>query len=316
MKFDLFLISLIVAIILASVAPVEGGLAHIFEIIALGMIIFMFFAHGVKLSRQSVLSALKNWRLHIVILSITFALYPAIGFALGSSLGGVLSPGLAMGVVYLTLVPSTVQSSIAFTAASKGEVASSVASAAASNCLGVVITPILAALLLGDVNLGGAGSGGGAIVSVFGLILVPFIAGHLLRPWLGDLADRYKKIIAFNDKAAIVVIVFSSFSAAMLDRLWEHTELFSLLIILVLCTTLFLAMVLIILSLTRAMGFPVDQRRAALFCASQKSLAAGAPMAKILIAGGIVGEVLIPLLMFHQMQIFLSAAIASRLAKS
>lgn len=319
MKLDPFLLSLIGAIGLASIAPVDGQAAQLIGTLSFCMIVFMFFAHGLRLSREAVLSAIKNWRLHVMILSITFVLYPILGVGAQALFGGALSPGLSLGIVYLTLVPSTVQSSIAFTAAAKGDVASAVASAAASNSLGVIITPLLASLLLHEVGATGAGVGSGlgaSLYGVIGLILAPFITGHLLRPWFASWGERYGRFIAFNDKAAIVVIVYAGFSAAILDRFWERVEPLSLMVMVVICALLLAIVLGIVLGLSRAAGLKQGQVRAALFCASQKSLAAGAPMAKILIAGPIVGEVLIPLLVFHQMQLFLAAALAGRLAKS
>jgi sodium/bile acid cotransporter 7 len=65
----------------------------------------------------------------------------------------------------------------------------------------------------------------------------------------------------------------------------------------------------------RRLGFNREDRIAIVFCGSKKSLASGVPMAKVLFAGGALGAVVLPLMLFHQLQLMVCAVLAQKYAK-
>ncbi|MGZ8350219.1 MAG: bile acid:sodium symporter, partial [Allosphingosinicella sp.] len=145
---DRFILWLLAAVALAVALPVAGRAAAAVDGLTLAAIFALFFLHGVRLPREALLSGITDWRLHLAILALTFAVFPLAGLALSQALPGLLAPELWTGVLFLCALPSTVQSSIAYTSLARGNVAGAVAAAAFSNLLGVFLTPLLVALML------------------------------------------------------------------------------------------------------------------------------------------------------------------------
>jgi sodium/bile acid cotransporter 7 len=67
--------------------------------------------------------------------------------------------------------------------------------------------------------------------------------------------------------------------------------------------------------LSRVLGFSREDEIAIVFCGSKKTLASGVPMAQILFAGQAVGLLVLPLMIFHQLQLMVCASIARRYAR-
>jgi sodium/bile acid cotransporter 7 len=207
-----------------------------------------------------------------------------------------------------------VQSSIGFTAMAKGNVAAAVCSASASTLLGIFITP----LLVGTLVVGGAVQGRDGMDTVLPIIyqlLLPFIAGQLLRPVIGKWIDGHKNLLRFVDQGSILLVVYTAFSEAVTEGLWHKVPPWSLAAVLVLCCLL-LAMALAATAwLGRRLGFSREDEITIVFCGSKKSLASGVPMAKVLFASGSLGMVILPLMLFHQIQLMVCAVLAQRFAR-
>jgi sodium/bile acid cotransporter 7 len=232
--FEPFILMLLGTVVLASLLPARGEMATIVGYAADIGIVLLFFLHGAKLSREAILSGLRNWKLHLAVLAVTFVAFPLFGLGL-SALPFVNGP-LAAGLLFLTLLPSTVQSSIAFTAIARGNVAAAVCSASFSNLLGILVTPALVALLMET-----SGSGGISIDSVEAIVLqllVPFVAGHLLRPWIGTWVTRQKAMLTVVDRGSILLVVYSAFGAAVVEGLWTKLSIGDLILIGLLCAAL------------------------------------------------------------------------------
>ncbi len=308
--FEPFILMLLGTIVLASLLPARGGWATAVSYAADNAIVLLFFLHGAKLSREAIVTGLRNWRLHLAVLAVTFVAFPLIGLGVGA-LPFVTGP-LAAGLLFLTLLPSTMQSSIAFTAIARGNVAAAVCSASFSNLLGIVVTPALVALLMTS-----SGSGAISIEGVEAIVLqllVPFVAGHLLRPWIGGWVARQKAMLSVVDRGSILLVVYSAFGAAVVEGLWQRLSIGDLVLIGMLCC----AMLAVVLGLTvvvaRAMKLPRADAIVLLFCGSKKSLASGVPMAGVLFPAAQVGVILLPLMLFHQIQLIACAVIARRFA--
>ncbi|HEX7782414.1 MAG TPA: bile acid:sodium symporter family protein [Sphingobium sp.] len=303
--FDPYILALLGTVALASILPARGIWVGIFDIAANAGIVLLFFLHGAKLSREAILAGAGAWRLHLAVLCATFILFPALG--LGVSLIPGLPAVVATGMLFLTLLPSTVQSSIAFTAMARGNVAAAVCSASFSNLLGIFATPLLAALLLDN---GGASISLSSVEKIMLQLLLPFVVGHLMRPLLSGFLARYKSLIGYVDRGSILLIVYTAFGAAVVEGLWRQMPLATILLIAVL-SILLLAVVLAITRFAgRLLGLSREDSIVLLFCGSKKSLAAGVPMAGVLFPAAIVGQVILPLMLFHQIQLIACALIA------
>ena len=306
---DTFLLILIATVITASLLPVRGATAETVSTIATAAVMLLFFLHGARLPRENLVAALGHWRLHLIILATTFVVFPLLGLTLASLMPGLLPGALWTGVLYLCALPSTVQSSIAFTSMARGNVAGTVASAAASNLIGIALTPAIMGLLThahgGDVSFSG-------VWKIVVQLLLPFATGHLLRPWIGTWVTRRKTFLSYIDRSTIVLAVYSAFSAAVVAGIWHQVALSQLAILVVLSAFLLTAILLLTRYAARAMDFPVEDEISIVFCGSKKSLVSGVPMARVLFSAADVGAIVLPVMIFHQMQLMVCAWLARR----
>lgn len=308
---DPFLVYLIVVVGAASLLPARGVAATWTEAIADLAIALLFFLHGAKLSRAAIVQSAGNWRLHLLVLASTYMLFPAIGFALVMAMKGWGNALLLSGILYLTLLPSTVQSSIAFTAMARGNVAAAVCSASLSNLVGIFMTPLLVSLLMqmGDDS---AVSLRHSIRSIVLQLLLPFLGGHLLRPVIGGFIDRNKVILMPVDRGSILLVVYSAFSAAVVNGIWSLVGWTDLVMLLALSAVILALVMGVNMGVARLAGLPREDAIVLLFCGSKKSLVSGVPMAGALFPPAQVGLVVLPLMIFHQLQLFVCAALAGR----
>ncbi|MGK8889332.1 bile acid:sodium symporter family protein [Burkholderia gladioli] len=308
---DNFTLALVGTVVLASLLPARGEFAvgaNWATDIAIGL---LFFLHGAKLSREAVIAGATHWRLHIVVLLSTFALFPLLGLALKPLLTPLVTPALYTGVLFLCTLPSTVQSSIAFTSIAKGNVPAAVCAASASSLLGIFITPALVGVMLSASASSGA-SGWSTVGSIVMQLLVPFLAGQLLRPLIGKWIERNRGVLKFVDQGSILLVVYVAFSEAVNQGLWHQIPPLALGGLLVVCVVL-LALALGVTALVgKRLGFNRADCITIIFCGSKKSLASGIPMAKVIFAAHAVGAIVLPLMLFHQIQLMVCAALAQR----
>jgi sodium/bile acid cotransporter 7 len=309
-RIDRYSLLLLLTVVVATLLPCRGAVAEGFAVATAAAIALLFFLHGAKLSRSAILSGLTNWRLHLFVLAATFVLFPLLGLGLRAASSLALVPGLAAGLLFLTLLPSTVQSSIAFTSIARGNVPAAVCSASASNLIGIGLTPLLVAMLMGS-----AGTISGEQVWTIVLqLLVPFVAGHLSRPLTGAFVERRRALLSLVDRGSILLVVYTAFSAAVVEGLWTQLPAWQLVVVGLLCALLLAVVMLLIALLSRRLGFDEPDRIAILFCGSKKSLASGVPMAGVLFPAAQVGAIILPVMIFHQLQLLVCAALAQRYA--
>jgi len=218
-----------------------------------------------------------------------------------------------MGMLYLCALPATVQSAIAFTSLARGNVPAAICSAAASSLFGIFLTPLLVTLLL-DVH-GSGGSTLDAILKISVQLLLPFIAGQIARRWIGAWVGRNKAWLKFVDQGSILLVVYSAFSEAVNEGIWHQIPLWDLAGLVVVCGVILALVLLASTVLGKAFGFDQEDRITILFCGSKKSLATGVPMAQVLFAGSTIGVLILPLMLFHQIQLMVCAVLAQRYAK-
>jgi len=307
--FDPFLALLVSTVVLASLLPARGHAADIVSVAATAAIVLLFFLHGARLGRESLVSALTDLRLHATILSITFVLFPLLGLALVRALRGILPANLATGVLFLCALPSTVQSSIAFTSIARGNVAGTVTSAATSNLVGIALTPLIIGLLT---QVSGGGVSLSDVWKIVLQLLVPFAAGHLLRTWIGGWVGRNRRLLAYTDRSTIILSVYSAFSAAVVEGIWHQVPPPALALLLVVCALLLTLVLLLSQLIARRLGFSKEDEISIVFCGSKKSLVSGVPMARVLFPASAVGAVVLPVMIFHQIQLMVCAWLARR----
>jgi sodium/bile acid cotransporter 7 len=310
---DNFTLAMIATVVAASLFPCHGQGAVIFNGITHVGVSLLFFLHGAKLSREAVIAGVTHWRLHLLVLLCTFALFPLLGLLLKPVLTPLVTPDLYLGILFLCMLPSTVQSSIAFTAAARGNVPAAICSASASNLFGIFITPVLVGLLTSAQMSGGSPLESAGQIAL--QLLLPFIAGQVARRWIGAWVEKHKPLTRMVDQGSILLVVYTAFSEAVGQGLW-HQVSWGTLAGLMLINVLLLGLVMgISAQAARRLGFNREDRIAIVFCGSKKSLASGVPMAKVLFAGGALGAVVLPLMLFHQLQLMVCAVLAQRYAR-
>lgn len=312
LRIDPYILAILATVVFASLVPARGQAADTVALATKIGVALVFFLHGAKLSPQAVVAGIAHWRLHLVVLLTTFALFPVAGLLFSNLPGWIVPAALAPGVIYLACLPSTIQSAVGFTAVARGNVAAAVCGASASNLLGVAITPLLVGLLL---SAQGGGLSWGALEAILLQLLVPFLAGQLMRRWIGGFIQRYSRQASLVDRGSILLVVYNAFSGAVAVGIWSQVSMGDLIRLSLICLVLLAGSVAWTVWISRRLNFPVEDEATILFGGSNKSLAAGAPMAAVLFPAAAVGFILLPIMLYHQFQLMACAAIAGHYAK-
>jgi sodium/bile acid cotransporter 7 len=287
---------------LAALFPARGGFADVMSVAAKVVIAVLFWLYGARLSPQQAWQGVKRWQLHLLVLATTFVVFPILGLAARGLVPWLLNLDLYNGLLFLCLVPSTVQSSIAFTSIARGNVSAALVSASLSNIVGIALTPLLVVLLMN--TSGGTRLDATAIRDVVLQLLLPFVLGQLMRPWIADWILRHAVVTKVVDRGSILLVVYTAFSMGMVEHIWRSVNAWQLITVAVVNTAL-LGAVLV----DRGDGIVL------LFCGSKKSLASGLPMALVFFPAATVGVIMLPLMIFHQTQLVVCSVIASRLSR-
>jgi sodium/bile acid cotransporter 7 len=239
--------------------------------------------------------------------------FPLLGLAARVLVPTVLTPDLYNGLLFLCLVPSTVQSSIAFTSIARGNVPAAMVSASLSNILGVLLTPLLVVALMqtaGSVRVDGS-----AVLDIVLQLLVPFFAGQALRRWIADWVGRHTVLTKVVDRGSILLVVYTAFSVGMTEHIWKTVTPWRLVAVAMVSAALLAIVLLLTFAVGRVARLPRGDAIVLVFCGSKKSLASGLPMALVLFPAAAVGLIMLPLMLFHQIQLLVCAVIASRLSR-
>ena len=310
LPIDPYLLMLLATVGVAFAAPARGPVLPVTEVGVYGAVAMLFFLYGARLSPQAMWAGLTNWRLQSLVFLSTYVLFPVIGVTVGLVARPWLPADVTTGLIFLCLLPSTVQSSIAFTSIARGNVPAALCSASVSNLLGVVLTPVLVSLLFPAKG----GISPAAIRDIAMQILLPFALGQVARRWIGDWLLRHPVLTMAFDRGSILLIVYAAFSAGMVAGVWKAVSPGDLVAIVALDLLVLGLVICATTAISRRVHFSTEDEIAIVFCGSKKSMAGGIPMANILFPGHAVGLIVLPLMIFHQAQLFVCATLARRYA--
>tara|TARA_R110002111_G_scaffold486_15_gene4307 strand:- start:3213 stop:4202 length:990 start_codon:yes stop_codon:yes gene_type:complete len=271
----------------------------------------IFFFYGIKISPSTLKIGLSNWKLHLLIQGTTFIIFPLFILLLYGFFG-IEGDLFWLGAFYLAALPSTVSSSVVMVSIAGGNLPAAIFNASISSIIGIVITPLWMGLFLSAEQASFE-----LLSTVWELvkqIFIPVVIGFFLHNWLINWVQKYLKLLKNFDQLVILLIVFSAFSQSFGGNMFEGQNILSLgfWMLLLFC---FMAGGMYLLG--RWLSFERVDRVTVLFCGSKKSLVQGAVMGKILFPDPVIfGVVLLPLMLYHTLQLILGSALAERLALS
>lgn len=307
---------MITAVVLGGIFPsfgAHGGALHSETTVNLGIAI-VFFLHGINLPLESLRRGVLAWRVHIVVQSLTYILFPLLWLLFNALFKQWIPRDLMLGFCYLATLPSTISSSVAMTAVARGDIPVAIFNATLSSLLGIVLTPLLISWL-GDTATHGM-SLGNTMLNIAKMLLLPIVMGQVLRPFVGNWFLHIKPYTNNIDKLVILFIVYAAFCNSAQSGLWQQNGL-GLIAITLVGGAVFLAIVLSLSTLiARRLQFKREDEIAIVFCGSKKTLASGVPMAA-LIFGPIpaLGMIVLPIMLYHQLQLFVCSWLAHRYAR-
>jgi solute carrier family 10 (sodium/bile acid cotransporter), member 7 len=307
---DRFVLMLFGAVLLGWLLPAKGVALDWARQISNISIFALFFLHGLRLPRRDVLDAARSWKLQGAMLLFVFGVMPLAGFLLAKGAGWMLPAALTSGIVYCALLPSTVQSAISYSSMAGGNVAASVVGAAVSNLAGIVLTPLLVALMLGATS--GVSLGGDVLLRIATMLLLPFALGQIAQGWFGGWAQKQKAMLSFFDRLVILIAVYVAFAGAMASGGMAGIDMPTLLVLFASLAALLAFALGGAWLVGSVIGLPRADRISLTFAGAHKSIATGAPMAAILFGSG-AGLIVLPAIIYHMMQLLLSAPLAAGL---
>jgi len=315
-KLDWFLIGMLSAAVLAWAAPGPGASGGWLrpELTVKAGVALIFLLHGLLLSFEALRAGTLRWRVHLVVQGCTFLFFPLLGLALLPLLGRVFSPELVLGIFFVCALPSTVSSSVAMTAAAGGNVPVAVCNATLSSLIGVVLTPLWISVV--TATTGQPIPLGEVIWDLVLWMVLPLAIGQMLRPVFGRLAQRHKVKVNLADRLVILLLVYTSFCESVRRGVWTGQSPWALGGIALVALGLFFASMAAVRLVCRWAGMPREDEIAAIFCGSKKTLAAGVPMAQLIFgATPALGLILLPIIVYHQLQLLVCSVLATRWAK-
>lgn len=308
---DKFALLIVVAAALALLLPATGAAGRVLSVVTTLGVAVLFFLHGGRLSREALLAGATNLKLHGLILGTTFIVFPLLGLALRPLVAPFVGAQFVPGLLFLCALPSTVQSAIAMTSLARGNIAAAVCAASLSSAVGLVVTPALVGVLL---SAEGAQVTVASVVQLFASMLLPFVVGHLLRPKIGATLEKRSRELKWVDQGSIVLLVYGAFSHAVEERVFSSVSWTQLLAV-VGCVALLLAGALAMTRLfAKTFKLSVEDEIALVFCGSKKGLTSGLPVAHALFPGAAASFVVLPLMLFHQLQLMVCTVLARRYA--
>ena len=314
--FDGFLLMIATMILLAYFLPQPGLIQEpvSLEDIASVGVSFIFLFYGLRLSVEKLKTGLANWKMHIVVQLTTFLFFPLIVLAFRPLFIDTDFELLWLGVFFLAALPSTVSSSVVMVSIAKGNIPAAIFNASISSLIGVVVTPLWVGLFIASAT--GHFDISDIVIKLVLQVLLPVIIGISLNARFGAFAEKYKKQLKYFDQAVILTIIYTSFCKSFTEHLFDGFTALELVGLTTGMMLLFFVVFFCIGLICRLLGFSEEDRITVLFCGAKKSLVHGTVMSKVLFQHStIAGIVLLPLMLYHALQLIAASIIAQSMAR-
>lgn len=315
-KLDKFVLAIITTVCIAYLFPNFGADDSWFPIDTISGygISLIFFFYGLKLSPDKIKSGLKNWKLHILVQSATFIIFPLVVLLFYPLMKNEEQHTMWLAVFFLAALPSTVSSSVVMVSIAKGNIPAAIFNASLSGIIGILLTPLWMKPFLeeqqADFNFEKV------YTQLIFQIIIPVILGIILQRFGSKWAQKYNSQLSFFDKAIILLIVYKSFAESFISGIFKTLQWYDMFILLIIVSVLFWVVYGLINWIAKRLGFNREDRITASFCGSKKSLVHGTVMSKVLFTNAAtIGIILLPLMLYHAMQILVISIIAGKLAK-
>jgi len=310
-KVDWFISALIGAIVLARLWP-EGGIGtgpfSVKTLSGIGVSI-IFLLYGFRLNFRTILQSMSNWRLHLLVQSATFLVFPLIAIIGRYTIGN--DGYLWQGIIFLSVMPSTVSSAAVLVSLANGNVPAALFNSSLSSIIGIILPPVMLSVLQG--TSGGSFDTAQVFIKLFFQILLPIIVGVLLNPLVGKTAVKYKNFTRYFDQTVILSIVYYSFANSFYINQFKGLSVWDIGALIGALLLIFLLVNLIIYLTSKKLGLTTPDMITALFCGSTKSLVHGSTMGRLIYAGNpAVGVIILPILVYHSLQLMLSSIMVNR----
>ncbi|GAA3930469.1 bile acid:sodium symporter family protein [Hymenobacter algoricola] len=312
---DWFLLGLLGVVALAYFFPGVGSRASPvpWKVVTSGGVALIFFFYGLRLSAEKLTAGLRNWRLHTVVQLTTFVLFPLLALAARPFMTSEKGELLWQSLFFLCTLPSTVSTSVVMVGIAGGNLPAAIFNASISSLIGIVLTPLWCSFILHT------GTGDGRLwslaLSLVWQVVLPVVAGVLLNRRFGHVAERHRQGLRVFDQLTILVIVFTSFCESFAEGVFRSYVLTDILALGAGMVALYLLIFGLIGGLSRLLHFSREDRIVALFCGSKKSLVHGSVLASLLFPGAALGALLLPLMLYHALQIIMASVMAQRMGR-
>ncbi|WP_371560534.1 bile acid:sodium symporter [Flavobacterium sp. Arc2] len=316
-KIDKFVLAITITVFLAYLFPQYGSKSSPLDLDTMASvgISLLFFFYGLKLSPEKIKSGLVNWKLHLLVQASTFLLFPIIVLLFYPFMQTEHNKTIWLAFYFIASLPSTVSSSVVMVSIAKGNIPAAIFNASISGLIGIVFTPLWMGLFLNSKN---ANFDLGAIYfKLITEVLIPVILGLLLHRYLGKLAIKYNNYLTTFDKSVILLIIYKSFATSFEEKVFSILNTSSLIVIALCVLSLFYFVYYLIGFIVKKLNFDREDRITAQFCGTKKSLVHGTIFSKILFQNAAtLGIIILPLMLFHGLQIFIISIIANKYAKN
>ncbi len=316
MRIDPFVLAISLSIVVSYFFPQLGASDSIVPIDTISSIgiSLIFFFYGLKLSTEAIRSGLANWKLHVVVQSTTFVLFPLLVLAFYPLAKDTSHEILWLSILFLAALPSTVSSSVVMVSLAKGNVPAAIFNASISGIIGIMLTPLWLTPFIQETDIPIDFSD--IYVQLATEIILPLVVGLLLRKYWGEFARKNSRGLSLFDKSIILLIIYKSFVHSFEEKIFETVSILEL----ILMTGIVIVLFFLVYGLTGWIGkrlhFSREDRITAQFCGSKKSLVHGTVFSKALFGqSSIIGLILLPLMIFHAFQILIISVLATRMGK-
>lgn len=315
-KIDKFVLFIIVVIGVAYLFPHWGSKESqipLKTISTLGISLIFFF-YGLKLSPDKLKAGLKNWKLHVVVQTTTFLIFPLIVLAFHPFIKTQEQEILWLAFFFLAALPSTVSSSVVMVSIAKGNIPAAIFNASISGIIGILLTPIWMGLFINGTQSDYDFSE--IYIKLISQIILPAVLGVILQRYWGKFALKHSGKITLFDKSIILLIIFRSFSESFDEHIFSSVSLSDLLFLFIAVLFLFFNVFSLTGYIAKKLSFNREDQITAQFCGTKKSLVHGTVFSAILFGNmTTIGIILLPLMLFHAIQILIISIIASKIGR-